>query len=82
MLTIISLVHGLALFGLFFLGAHRTHLLWHYESKKHHFSKPNSQINSDILVQIPVYNEANVIEDCLAAVAHLQWKNGNLTIHS
>lgn len=80
MLILISFVHGIALFGLFLLGVHRTHLLWQFETKRHHFSKPAHHTSSDILVQIPVYNEANVIEACLIAVTQLQWDDGNLTI--
>ncbi len=80
MLLLISFLHGLALFGLFLLGTHRTHLLWQFETKKGQFSKPKHRIISDILVQIPVYNEANVIESCMLAVSKLRWNTGQLTI--
>ena len=66
--------------GLFLLGIHRTHLLWQFETHKHQFSTPEHRITSDILVQIPVYNEANVIESCLMAVSKLRWMTGLVTI--
>ena len=80
MLLLIAFLHGLALLGLFLLGIHRTHLLWQFEKHKQQFSTPMNHISSDILVQIPVYNEANVIESCLTAVSGQQWRNGQLTI--
>ena len=80
-ITILTMLHALALFGLFLLGSHRTHLLWQFERRRSNLQKPpRTPIHNDILVQVPVYNEANVIMNCLEAVSTLQWPDGNLTI--
>ena len=80
MLILISLLHGVALFGLFLLGTHRTHLLWQFERHKDGFQIPNLLIQEDILVQLPVYNEANVVEASLTALSKLEWSSGTMHI--
>ena len=80
-ITIFTILHALALFGLFVLGSHRTHLLWQFERRRSQLQKPpRTFIHADMLVQVPVYNEANVITTCLEAVSRLQWPDGTLTI--
>lgn len=80
MVILISLLHGLALFGLFLLGTHRTHLLLQFERGKNQFTIPNEQIHHNILVQLPVYNEANVVEASLIALSKQEWPHGQLHI--
>ncbi len=77
-LLLLSILHALALIGLAILGLHRSHLLYVFERHKGHFSNKAPPTCVPILIQIPVYNEANVIERCLEAVGKLTWHS---TVH-
>jgi len=78
---LLATLHGVALLGLFLLGIHRSHLLWTFERNRHTFQPPVPlPPTTDILIQIPIYNEANVILDCLCSVGELKWDYGQIQI--
>ena len=77
-----AILHGLALIGLTILGVHRSLLLKQFVQHQSRLSKVDTKkVTGDILIQLPVYNEATVIESTLTAISKLSWPHGQLQLH-
>ena len=69
------------LFLLSLFGIHLYWLLWlYFKHKDDEIHEPELTAYPHVTVQLPVYNERNVIERLLNSVANLDWPNDKLEI--